>query len=63
MSKKELLLEKSNEINAIKKEIDRKNKKINILEREKEKYGMVAAKAKAKYFHSLEEIKLKDNLI
>jgi len=26
MSKKELLLEKSNEINAIKKEIDRKNK-------------------------------------
>lgn len=61
--KEELFLEKSNEINAIKKEIDRKNKKINTLEKEKEKYGMTAAKANAKYFHSLEEIKLKDNLI
>ena len=62
-TKEELYLEKSNEINAIKKEIDRKNKKINTLEKEKEKYGMTAAKANAKYFHSLEEIKLKDNLI
>jgi len=57
------MLEKTNEINAIKKEIDKKNKKINTLEKEKEKYGMTAAKANAKYFHSLEEIKLKDNLI
>ena len=63
ISKKELLLEKTNEINAIKKEIEKKNKNINTLEKEKEKYGMVAAKANAKYFHSLEEIKLKDNLI
>ena len=61
--KEELLLEKQNEINAIKKETERKNKQINTLEKEKEKYGMVAAKANAKYFHSLEEIKLKDNLI
>ena len=56
-------MEKGNEINATKKEIERKNKTINTLEKEKEKYGMVAAKANAKYFHSLEEIKLKDNLI
>jgi hypothetical protein len=63
IQKKELMLEKTNEINAIKKEIDKKNKKINTLEKEKEKYGMTAAKANAKYFHSLEEIKLKDNLI
>ncbi len=63
ITKEELLLEKQNEINAIKKEIERKNKQINTLEKEKEKYGMVAAKANAKYFHSLEEIKLKDNLI
>ena len=61
--RKEILLEKSNEINSIKKQIDRKNKTINRLEKEKEKYGMTAAKANAKYFHSLEEIKLKDNLI
>jgi len=61
--KKEILLEKNNEINSIKKLIDRRNKNINRLEKEKEKYGMTAAKANAKYFHSLEEIKLKDNLI
>lgn len=61
--RKEILLEKNNEVNSIKKNIDRKNKTINRLEKEKEKYGMTAAKANAKYFHSLEEIKLKDNLI
>ena len=47
----------------MKRDIDNKNKNINQLEKEKEKYGMTAAKANAKYFHSLEEIKLKDNLI
>jgi hypothetical protein len=33
------------------------------LEKEKEKYGLAYSKANAQYFHSLEEIKLKDNLI
>ena len=61
--KNEQILEKSNEINSLKRDIDNKNKNINQLEKEKEKYGMTAAKANAKYFHSLEEIKLKDNLI
>lgn len=38
-------------------------KKIVLLEKEKEKYGINAAQANAKYAQSLEEIKLKDNLI
>ena len=39
------------------------DKNISKLEKDKEKYGMQAAQANAKYFHSLEQIKLKDNLI
>ena len=45
------------------KDLEQMEKKIDDLEKEKEKYGMQAAQANAKYFHSLEEIKLKDNLI
>jgi len=56
-------IEKDNELLNIYKEIERKNKKISQLEKEKEKYGINAAQANAKYFHALEEIKLKDNLI
>ena len=33
------------------------------LDKEKEKYGIQASQANAKYFHCLEDIKLKDNLI
>lgn len=43
--------------------MDRLNQKIKVLEKEKEKYGLQFSKANAQYFHSLEEIKLKDNLI
>ncbi len=43
--------------------MDKMNNNIKNLEKEKEKYGIQAAQANAKYFHSLEEIKLKDNLI
>jgi len=43
--------------------MDRLNQSIKILEKEKEKYGLQYSKANAQYFHSLEEIKLKDNLI
>ncbi len=57
------VLEKDTEIGTLKTEIERKNQKITSLEREKEKYGINAAQANAKYFHCLEEIKLKDNLI
>ena len=55
--------DKRNEIHALRKDIERLNRKISQLEKEKEKYGINAAQANAKYFHSLEEIKLKDNLI
>ena len=52
-----------NEIGDLNKDLEQMEKKIDDLEKEKEKYGMQAAQANAKYFHSLEEIKLKDNLI
>ena len=61
--KEKLKKEKSNEKSGLHKEQDRLSKKITTLEKEKEKYGIQAAQANAKYFHSLEEIKLKDNLI
>ncbi len=61
--KEKLKKEKNNEISGLHKEEDRLSKKITTLEKEKEKYGIQAAQANAKYFHSLEEIKLKDNLI
>ena len=55
--------EKDNEIINQAGEIEKLLKKISQLEKEKEKYGINAAQANAKYFHALEEIKLKDNLI
>ena len=61
--KEKLKKEKNNEKSGLHKEQDRLSKKITTLEKEKEKYGIQAAQANAKYFHSLEEIKLKDNLI
>lgn len=45
------------------KEMERSNLSIAQLKKEKEKYAIQAAQANAKYFHALEEIKLKDNLI
>lgn len=44
-------------------EVDKRQKQIITLEKEKEKYGKQAAQINAKFFHSQEEIKLKDNLI
>jgi hypothetical protein len=55
--------EKENEKASLLKQSDRKSKKIAALEKEREKYGIQSAQAHAKYYHSLEEIKLKDNLI
>ena len=57
------LKESEIEIATLNKDLEIMEKKIDDLEKEKEKYGMQAAQANAKYFHSLEEIKLKDNLI
>jgi len=55
--------EKDTEIVKQAQEVEKLKKKISQLEKEKEKYGINAAQANAKYFHALEEIKLKDNLI
>jgi len=54
---------KDDEIVLAAKDTQKLLKKIDLLEKEKEKYGINAAQANAKYFHALEEIKLKDNLI
>lgn len=51
------------EILTLRKQQDEMEKSIGTLEKEKEKYGIQASQANAKYFHALEEIKLKDNLI
>ncbi len=58
-----VLENKQKEIKKIEESIRIMNKKIDELEKEKDKHGMLAAQANAKYLHSLEEIKLKDNLI
>jgi len=55
--------EKDNEIISQSKDVEKLQRRIMELEKEKEKYGINAAQANAKYFHALEEIKLKDNLI
>lgn len=61
--KEKMKKEKANEISGLHKEQEQFSKKITNLEKEKEKYGIQFSQANAKYFHSLEEIKLKDNLI
>eukprot|EP00825_Cyclidium_porcatum_P005862 TRINITY_DN1287_c0_g1_i7.p1 TRINITY_DN1287_c0_g1~~TRINITY_DN1287_c0_g1_i7.p1 ORF type:complete len:699 (-),score=223.57 TRINITY_DN1287_c0_g1_i7:296-2392(-) len=63
IQKEKVLKEKDNELYGLNKEMDQLNQSVKSLEKEKEKYGIQAAQANAKYFHSLEEIKLKDNLI
>lgn len=63
LQKVKYLKEKDNELSGLSKEMEKLNKKIQQLDKEKEKYGLQYAQAQAKYFHSLEEIKLKDNLI
>ncbi|EGR30803.1 hypothetical protein IMG5_123170 [Ichthyophthirius multifiliis] len=55
--------EKINEFSGMNKQMDKLNYQIGQLKKEKEKYGIQASSANAKYFHALEEIKLKDNLI
>ena len=62
-NKKKVYKEKDNEISTMLKEQEKKRKSVALLDKEMEKYGQQAAQANAKYFHSLEEIKLKDNLI
>ena len=57
------LKNKEKDLGKQKAECELMDKNISKLEKDKEKYGMQAAQANAKYFHSLEQIKLKDNLI
>ncbi|EAR86580.1 flagellar associated protein (macronuclear) [Tetrahymena thermophila SB210] len=63
IQKEKIVKEKKNELSGMNKEMDKFNYHIAQLKKEKEKYAVQAAAANAKYFHALEEIKLKDNLI
>ena len=52
-----------NKIAGYKAEADRLSKKMWDLDQEKEKYGLEASQCNAKYYHSLEQVKLKKNMI
>ena len=52
-----------NKQNGYKTETDWLQQKIYDLEKEKQKYGIEASQANAKYYQCLEKVKLKNNLI
>jgi chromosome segregation ATPase len=52
-----------NHVRGYKSEAQKLNKIINLLEKEQEKYGIDASQAHAKYYQTLEELKIKNNLI
>lgn len=55
--------EQKNKITACQAESNRLSKIIGNLSKEKEKYGVEASQANAKYYLCLEQVKLKNNLI
>lgn len=55
--------EQKNKIAACQAESNRLSKIIGNLSKEKEKYGVEASQANAKYYQCLEQVKLKNNLI
>jgi len=52
-----------NHIRGYQIEAQKLNRIINLLEKEQEKYGIDASQAHAKYYQTLEELKIKNNLI
>ncbi|CAD8107600.1 unnamed protein product [Paramecium sonneborni] len=63
IAKQKYLSEKQNELGGLQKKIDYLNKKIANVEKETEQQCLQFSQAQTKYFHSLDEIKLKDSLI
>lgn len=53
----------ANKIAGYKAEAERLQHKMWELDNEKEKYGVEASQCNAKYYHSLEQVKLKKNMI
>lgn len=53
----------ANKIAGYKAEADRLSKKMWDLDNEKEQYGKEASACNAKYYHSLEQVKVKKNMI
>jgi len=52
-----------NHVRGYQIEAQKLNRIINLLEKEQEKYGIEASQAHAKYYQTLEELKIKNNLI
>jgi len=52
-----------NHVRGYQIEAQKLNRIINLLEKEQEKYGIDASQAHAKYYQTLEELKIKNNLI
>ncbi|KAM3134290.1 hypothetical protein pb186bvf_013575 [Paramecium bursaria] len=63
IAKQKYFNEKKNELQGLSKKMEYLNKQISILDKEKENYALQFSQAQIKYFHSLDEIKLKDSLI
>jgi predicted nucleic acid-binding Zn-ribbon protein len=52
-----------NQVNGYKIEASKLNKQINILQHQQEKYGIEASTAHARYYQTVEELKIKNNII
>ena len=63
IAKEKVLKEKENEMFGQKKEIEKLNKTIIGLEKERDANSFQATSAEAKYFYSRDEVKLRDNFI
>ena len=52
-----------NQVRGYQIEAQKLNKIITLLEKEQEKYGIEASQAHAKYYQTIEEVKIKNNMI
>ena len=63
LSKEKMVKQKENELFGQKKQIEKLNKEIIVLEKERDANSFQATSAQAKYFYSRDEVKLRDNFI
>ena len=52
-----------NQVKGYRIEASKLNKQINILQHQQEKYGIEASTAHARYYQTVEELKIKNNII
>lgn len=63
INKEKSVKEKENELFGQKKEIQKFNKEITALEKERDSNSFQATSAEAKYFYARDQVKLRDNFI